>query len=70
MKMPLAWHEECLRNHERWYALKEQELQKVEASLAAALLSLQFIREQVAAAKARGLEAYDPDKFLVRREKK
>jgi hypothetical protein len=70
MKMPLAWHEECLRNREDHYLRSKAILLKMQDNLADALRQLNFSRDQLATAKVRGLEGYDADKFLVPRKKK
>jgi hypothetical protein len=70
MKMPLAWHEEYLRNHEALHREKEKAYMRANRDLENSYAQLQFHRDQVAAAKARGLEAFDPVKFIVPRKKK
>jgi hypothetical protein len=66
----MAWHEECLRNHELHHLGKEKEFARAKLAFECSYAQLTHHREQVAIAKDRGLEAYDPDKFLVPRKKK
>lgn len=63
----MAWHRECLANHQRSVAEKRERLAFLAAELERSERSLAFHADQIATAEARGLEAFDRDRFLVKR---
>lgn len=69
-KFPLEWHKQCLKNlrsglvdAERRVTLAVEHADRLRADVA-------FREAQIAAAEARGLTEYDPERLLVQRAKK
>lgn len=67
MKMPLAWHRECLDNSEQNLIIAKKYLLQVEANYERLLKGVELKRKQFHEAERLDMEGYDPDKFLTKR---
>ena len=70
MKMPIEWHEECLRNSERKLQREQEELNRRIEGLGLLRKEVEFRRSQFNTAVERLLDGYDADKFLVNKKSK
>jgi hypothetical protein len=69
MKHPVPWHEECLVNMKNNLSDEQMRL-KLHAQRVKTLADkVMFAERQIVEAKRRGLEGFDPDRFLVKRTK-
>lgn len=66
MKQPIRWYEVCVVNRERTL----DELKRHHADTLRRITSLEqdivWERARIEEAKRRGIEAYDPDRFMMR----
>jgi ribosomal protein S21 len=67
MKMPLQWHEQCLRNMK-----SHAERATIDAERAAEYASklkteIEQRERQLAEARRRGIDSFDPDRFAIKR---
>jgi hypothetical protein len=68
-KMPLAWHGQCVDNAARTLAEKKAAVANQQREIDREEALLEFRKRQLSAAVSRGLDGYDPDRFLVARKK-
>lgn len=66
MKMPIHWHEDCLRNRIASRNRIAGQLELLQGSLNYQDNEIQRIRHQLAEAKRRKVTAFDPDKFALK----
>jgi hypothetical protein len=64
MKHDLAWHEECLRNMRDNYAREAARVEREKQELARREARIIALECQLAEAKRRGMNGFDPDRFL------
>ena len=64
---PLAWHEECLSNMQAYLAREQARLARLVASVERLEAEINRRRTQIDEARARGMDAFDSDKFLVKK---
>ena len=69
MKMPMAWHEECLANSERWLVQIGREIQTLQKAMEKAREEQAVYREQIKRAEAEGCDGFDREKFGIKRAK-
>ena len=62
-KMPLAWHEENLRNLRAYKESKRLEIERVRAEFDRLVYDCLNYNEQIELAKAKGLTAFDRDRL-------
>ena len=63
-KMPIKWHEECLKNMEAYVTHLANVRDRACSDYERAVRDWDFRRKQIKAAKERGLTDFDPDRFL------
>ncbi len=63
-KMPLEWHEECHRNHTASLKRDQEDLARLRFRVERSEEELCFYGKQIAAAKAKGADGFDRDRFL------
>lgn len=68
MKFPIKWHLECLANFEASITKQRETVNRQKDSLAESERQLEFAKHQIATAQAKGLDAFDPGKFLVKKK--
>lgn len=66
-KQPISWHNECHRNWAGSVAKRRSEVARAVADLERQERELSFYETQIATATARGMDAFDQDRFLVKR---
>lgn len=67
MKFPLAWHREGLTNSKLHLTREEHRLASMVQSVDDLRGRVAFAQEQLDEAQRRGLEEFDPERFLRRR---
>ena len=65
-KFPMSWHRECYQNASANAYRLRRDVERLTAELAERERELAFYAEQIAVAEKRGLEAFDPDRLLVK----
>ena len=71
MKMPIAWHEECLKNMEISLGYKKKLLAQEQNDIERMEKRIMFRKAQIEEAKRKNKDGFDEDKFLkVRKENK
>jgi hypothetical protein len=69
MKQSLQWHEECMANHARTMnelcGIADRAQREYEASRS----RYHFYQQQITEAVRRGMDAFDRDRLLVKRDK-
>ena len=63
-KQPIQWHEECLKNRLSHYARKRETAQRELDECLRADNETAFYAQQIDAAKARGMTAFDRNRLL------
>ena len=66
--MPLDWHENCLRNSEIWLAEQENELARFQTRMERNRKEVDFLRQQIEAAKKAGKTKFDAGTYLKARD--
>lgn len=66
--MPIAWHELCLGNAKRTVAAERERAEAMLRSVARAEARLQFTENQITRAKEKGMDGFDADRFMKRRD--
>lgn len=69
MKRSLEWHRECLENWERSLIGQRNDFARAKANLERSEAEFAFYAQQVEEAERRGMDAFDRDRLLVKREK-
>lgn len=67
MKMPIAWHEENIKNKRAYFYRRQEELKRLQAEVDRLIKEIAFDENRVIEARSRGLTAFDPDRFMVKR---
>ena len=65
--MPIAWHEECLRNREASLELAERQARNAAAVAEGLRATNAFYRNQIETAKSAGRTEFDADRYLIKR---
>ncbi len=68
-KFPMDWHQECFANVTAYVEGLRRDVARRAAELELSERELAGYAEQIAEAKRRGLDAFDRDRFLVKRLK-
>lgn len=69
-KQSLSWHKECLKNRIQYTSKLKGQFYKAKDEFENALKIIDFYSNQYREAKARGMDSFDRDRFLVKRKKK
>lgn len=69
-KMSIEWHEQCLRNQNTHLTHEEQVLQQQAERVARLRREFFSYEDQIAEAKRRGMDGFDRERLLVKRERK
>ena len=69
-KMPIDWHEQCLRNQTQAFQLRVKRHNQDAVDLEEWKRRIEFSQRQIDEAKRRGMTEYDQDRLLVKRGKK
>ena len=67
MKMPMAWHEECLRNQRTHYERELARLKVMQDELERTRVDINIYEYQIAKAKEQGKDGFDREKFNRKR---
>ena len=74
MKMPIAWHEECLKNYRSYLTNKKIELLRIKEQLKNDIVRMEseemFYSAQINNAKNKKMDGFDVDRFMVKRKAK
>jgi len=63
-KMPMAWHEECLKNSHAYLTALERRAIEAQKDVDALRCRIEFEMAQFQEAERRGLDGYDSDRFM------
>jgi len=63
-KMPISWHQECLKNSRQHTEKKEAELVRLQVEVVKNKIDDIFHQKQIETAIAKGLDGFDRDKFM------
>jgi chromosome segregation ATPase len=69
-KMPLEWHEGCLKNRKFYLEEIKNQIEDLKSQVSRREREIQFYEMQITKAKKRKLEGFDSDRFLVPRSVK
>lgn len=64
MKMPITWHEECLKNNKNHLLRKEAEAERVMESLKRHRMRVEHLEFQIQQARRKGKTGFDSERFL------
>ncbi len=64
MKRSVEWHEECLKHMEHNVEQVEREAARVMANAERLRADVDFLRQQIAAAKQRGMTEFEGERLL------
>lgn len=70
MKLPINWHKECLSN--RYFSIKskEERMNILKKELEREIADFDFYSSQILEAEKKGIESFDSDRFMHKRNKK
>jgi len=72
-KMPIEWHEKCLKNQKLYIEREEEELSRLKYALEVKLskqkIDTAFYETQINEAKKQGKEGFDSSRFMVKKSK-
>ena len=66
-KMPMKWHEECLKNMQATAIRKKEEVDRLLTDHSRLFVQCQIYDNQITAAKYRKLDGFDQDRFLKKK---
>jgi hypothetical protein len=70
MKMPIAWHEDCLRNMKRSLEMKDLAISKLTEERDRLRGDIMILSHQIQAAEYEGRDGFDRERFLQKRKMK
>jgi hypothetical protein len=68
MKMKLNWHKECLKNVKQYRDRQKSVVREAEEALERIETKILIMELQIDEAERKGLDAFDADRFMVRRK--
>lgn len=68
MKMPIAWHKDCLANQRRHYASLKVQIERLENEYAMGQKNINAYDAQIIEAELRGVDEFDRKKFGFKRK--
>ena len=66
-KMPLEWHKQCLENWNKSLESDRQLIDRLLSTYKRNLANFQFYQEQIVYAESEGKDAFDSDKYKVKK---
>jgi len=66
MKQPIRWHEDCVQNQVRTLGDLKRNRYDLVRRITSLEQNIAWERARIEEAKRRGIEAYDPDRFMMR----
>ncbi len=67
MKMPMGWHEWCLKNSKENLAREEETFARLTAAIERFRKQVAFHEAQIAEAQRQGKDGFDQDKFMKKK---
>lgn len=68
-KMPIAWHEECLKARLSSLELDRERLNRLQSSIDRSEDAIRVLSEQIEEAKRQNKDGFDADRFMKRSAK-